>query len=398
MSNYKKSEIVPNSLHYPLEKLRSRKHTFFNLFSVLKECDSKLKKGIVDKVNVFIVNLEKNVGKTYWMRERMNQLANECIDQLSEGKNPTSMFLWVFRNEKMKEGRMSEVNTDSMYQFYIRGTTIYTKGTPVGRDKKDNIIYKDRNIVVGVWIGFNTMHNNSSNVYNGYKEMFYDEYRSKKPLPLSHAQLEVSNFIVLLSNFQRDKKNALVYLFGNNEPGADLIAESLGIQKKYPYFIDLERGVFYLNSAGVFKGSITDNNIAKRFSVGNTKMQEFMNNNISMESDKGITDKEKFAKSVPWAYLMLMGNMFRVSIYQEKQWLVQNVQEIDWIRDPGLISFAYLTEDLIHSSRLIPITEDLLIVFADLYRNDLLLFWEGGAKNLFSVLWTKILKKNNLYE
>ena len=65
MSNYKKSEIVPNSLHYPLEKLRSRKHTFFNLFSVLKECDSKLKKGIVDKVNVFIVNLEKNVGKTY---------------------------------------------------------------------------------------------------------------------------------------------------------------------------------------------------------------------------------------------------------------------------------------------------------------------------------------------
>ena len=394
---YKQSTLVKNSIDYPLDKLRAKGHTFFNLDSVLN-IDQHLKQGVEENVNVFIINLEKNVGKTYWMREKMNSLVEECLNNIVKGKLQSSMFLWVFRNDEAMKGRKSEINTDPLWDFYIRSGELLTKGTLIGVDKKGRQIFKDRGIKVGEWLGFHTMHNASSNAYNGYTDLFFDEYRSKKPLPLSQASKEVNNFITLLSNFQRDKLKATVYLFGNNEPGADLIAESLGIQKNMPYYIDFVRGVFYLNSAGAFKGRISDNNIAKKFAVGNTQMDDFLTSNISMESHKGITERNKFLKAVPWAYLMMGNTFFKISIYQEKEWLVQNVQELDWIRDPDLISFAYLTEDLVHSSRLVPIDEDILRMFADLYRNDMLLFWQGGAKQQFSILWTKILKKNNLYQ
>lgn len=394
--DYKQSTHVKNSIHYPLEKLKSAGHMYFSLEAILN-VDKHLKKGCDKYVNIFIINLEKQVGKTYWMRERMNELTLRCQDSINKGKPVDDKFLWVFRNEENMKQRRAEVNSDPDYLFFIRGLTIYTKGTVVGVDKKGNAIYVDRNNPIGSVLGFDTMHNASGNQYSGYKEMFWDEYRSKTALSLKKANEEVSKFIVLLSNFQRNKLDVKFYLFGNNEPGADLIAEALGVQKRVPYYIDFPKGVMYLNTSKAFSGGVADDNVAKRFASDNVEMFDFLESNISMESDKGITEKIKFEKSMFWAYLMLGDKFFKISIYQENEWLIQDVQEVEWIRDPDALSFAYLTEDLVHSPRLVPLPEHMLVFFANLYRYNLLLFWQGSCKNNFSIIWKKILKQNNLY-
>ena len=139
---YKQSTLVKNSIDYPLDKLRKKGHTFFNLDSVLN-IDQHLKQGVEENVNVFIINLEKSVGKTYWMREKMNSLVEECLNNIVKGKLQSSMFLWVFRNDEAMKGRKSEINTDPLWEFYIRAGELPTKGTLIGVDKKGRQILKD---------------------------------------------------------------------------------------------------------------------------------------------------------------------------------------------------------------------------------------------------------------
>ncbi|MDK2819373.1 MAG: hypothetical protein KFW07_00905 [Mycoplasmataceae bacterium] len=394
--SFKMKDKKSDSIYYPLNLLKQKKLKFFD-FDIVKNIDNSIKHAIDKYINLVIINLEKNVGKTFWMIGEMNDATNKIISDTHSLIQPTDYFLWIFRDDASLKSRRNEINNDPFYEFYIKGSSIYSKGYVTSINKKGREEFKDRGIFLGIAIGFSVMHNASSNQYNNFNKAYYDEYRSKTSLPRNVMEVEVPKFITLISNFQRSKKEIKFFLFGNNEAGPDLIAEYLGIQKDIDYYINLEMGILYMNTGGVYSGIEDDgNNAALRFSKNSSKISSFLSDNISMETIKGICPKDYFEKSIPWGYFFIEGKIFKVSIYKEKKWLVERKEEDFWNNDISIPTFGYLTKDWVHSSRIIKMNEEILEMFATLYKFNLLLFWSIGDRNSFSIVWDKIMKQNKI--
>ena len=393
IGEYTKREDNPDSMYYPVDKLLNKKYQWFDVDKILS-IDKDVKDKVLEHTHTRIFNLPKNCGKTVWMRERMNAHTRRVLEDDMMGRATQDRFVMICRSEEILKQRSYEINNSDKWDFYILGTKLLSKGIMIDRDEKtDKPIYKDRGIIVGSALLFNTMGNTSGHQYEGYVNAYYDEYRAKIKLPKGQKLIEATNYKIFLSNFQRGKKDIYVYLFGNNEPGPDMLAESFGIDKSIDYHIDLNRGVMYFNVPRAFYGKLDDvNNAAKRSANEDELM--FIEENVALESNKSLVPRALFRDAKEWGYILYNDRFVKVYTKEDK-WLIEFKSANQWKKDKDyMMTFGILTSDCVYDPMVQPASEDLIKFIMTMYRYNQLGFWEGECRTHMSEIWSIEVSKN----
>ena len=187
-------------------------------------------KEINPLINCYIVNSKKGIGKTYQMRKKMEEAEKEGYK-----------FIFVRRlkddiSEQAEDWADLAETTDWPYLI-------------VGRKR---IINKNTQETVGRITTISTLYNQTGKEFNGYKYVFFDEFKDKRGIK-RYIKGEFKSFIKFLLDFQRSKNEIVVYMFSSDETKHDPYTVGLRIDANTDYFIDLEIGVFYINLKDKFE-------------------------------------------------------------------------------------------------------------------------------------------------
>ena len=228
-----------NLMSVDWDLVKKQKPNFFSLdiLKILPEYN------LIQKlINIWIINTKKGTGKTHWIMEQTNAAVERMIIAKSKGNPIVERFVLMWRTKTHGEEMINEINESSQHKYIIKKSKIWVKESN-----------EDKIISCGMWVGdvvfLGTAHNHASKQFVGFNRVYFDEYRSKIALSIRQKIQEPIAFGTFIDTFQRDKKmgESKFYLFGNNEKGADSLAESWEIDKKQEIFIYPWKSLLYMN-------------------------------------------------------------------------------------------------------------------------------------------------------
>ena len=279
-------------------------------------------KEINPLINCYIVNSKKGIGKTYQMRKKMEAAEKEGCK-----------FIFV-RRLKDDIGEQAEDWAD------LAETTDW----PYLIVGKKRIINKNTQETVGRITTISTLYNQTGKEFNGYKYVFFDEFKDKRGIK-RYIKGEFKSFIKFLLDFQRSKNEIVVYMFSNDETKHDPYTVGLRIDANTDYFIDLEIGVFYINLKDKFEGAITDDSVGKRLAKFDDELIEELNENKTVFSDENnIIDYSKGKIDEVRYQFYLNKRLYQYGYNDANQYvIIKSVRES--LRDESLITYALTTID-----------------------------------------------------
>ena len=279
-------------------------------------------KEINPLINCYIVNSKKGIGKTYQMRKKMEAAEKEGCK-----------FIFV-RRLKDDIGEQAEDWAD------LAETTDW----PYLIVGKKRIINKNTQETVGRITTISTLYNQTGKEFNGYKYVFFDEFKDKRGIK-RYIKGEFKSFIKFLLDFQRSKNEIVVYMFSNDETKHDPYTVGLRIDASTDYFIDLEIGVFYINLKDKFEGAITDDSVGKRLAKFDDELIEELNENKTVFSDENnIIDYSKGKIDEVRYQFYLNKRLYQYGYNDANQYvIIKSVRES--LRDESLITYALTTVD-----------------------------------------------------
>lgn len=227
-------------------------------------------KEINNLISCYIINSKKGIGKTYQMRLKMEQAVKE---------GNKFIFVRRLKDDIAEQAEdWDDLSETTSWPFIIRGRKIIDKNT---------------NKTVGRITTISTLYNQTGKEFNGYKYVFFDEFKDKRGIK-RYIPKEFNKFCKFLLDFQRNKSDIIVYMFSNDETRHDPYTVGLRIDASTDYFIDLEIGVFYINLKDKFIGAITDDSVGKRLARFDDELMEELNENKTVYSDESnIIDYSK---------------------------------------------------------------------------------------------------------
>ncbi len=397
---YKKKQNS-ESAYYSVANLKKKNLQWFDLEEVIS-ADKSIYPLLKKYISIFIINLIKNCGKTYWIISETTKLLERTLT-LNEAKdNIDSRFVLLFRTDTILKSRSAEINNDPRYPYYIVGNKIFSKGvktTKINKNGNEVEIWMNRNILIGYAFGLNVVDHFTGFQFEGVYKVFYDEYRSKRKLSRTQRDEEFKKFYTFLDNVQRDKDDIKIYLFGNNEDDVDPIAEGFWIDKDTDYFIDLEAGVFYLN-VNAFKGAEKESRLTTRLSKFSPTLSAYVSENKSSDMDKAMVPHSSWPKNEPWCYILVDGIYYEV-IFDKGIYYIQAVDDYEYkAKQSYYLTFCFLTIDSIENKNAYQLDIDKLIMFSKFYKYDRIKFWSLNDRitwsNLFNQHITKLLVDKNI--
>lgn len=385
------------SAYYDVDNLKKQNLQWFNLDDIINYSGVN-KELLIKYICIWIINLKKNCGKTYWIINQTNELCEKCINGYINNVDANHKFVLLFRTDTILKARINEINLDDNYKYYIIGNKIFSKGEKkikITKNGNEKEIWDNRNIHVGFAFGLNSMDNYTGFQFHGVKKVFYDEYRSKRTLSYNQRESEFRKFYIFLDNVQRDKNDLQVYLFGNNEDDADPIAEGFFIDKTTDYFIDLEGGVFYFN-VDFLKGATKESRLANRLAKYSPSLKQFIEQNQATDTNKAIIPMNQFPEKEPWAFILVENIYYRIR-YNNDIYYIDSIDDIEYNEYKSLApSFCFLSTDSINNKHLKQLPYDKLELFSKLYKHDKLLFWSINDRTnwlrLFDMNLIKLIK------
>lgn len=228
-------------------------------------------KEINQLINCYIINSKKGIGKTYQMRLLME-----------EAEKQNQKFIFVRRLKEDLQEQQQDWDDLAEYEDWPY------------RIKSKKIMRRDNNKVVGRITTISTLYNQTGKEFKGYKYIFFDEFKDKRGIK-RYIPKEFNKFVKFIIDVQRNKKDLKVFMFANDETRHDPYTTGLRIDASTDYFIDLEKGVFYVNLKEKFKGAITEDTAGYRLASGDAELMEELNNNetVYSEDENNITDYSK---------------------------------------------------------------------------------------------------------
>lgn len=327
-------------------------------------------KEINPLINCYIVNSKKGIGKTYQMRKKME-------DAEKEGYK----FIFV-RRLKDDIGEQAEDWAD------LAETTDW----PYLIIGKKKIINKNTQETVGRITTISTLYNQTGKEFNGYKYVFFDEFKDKRGIK-RYIKGEFKSFIKFLLDFQRSKSEIVVYMFSNDETKHDPYTVGLRIDANTDYFIDLEIGVFYINLKDKFEGAINDDSVGKRLAKFDDELIEELNENKTVFSDENnIIDYSKGKIDEVRYQFYLNKRLYQYGFNDANQYvIIKSVRER--LRDESLITYALTTIDYTaHRNTTRPSNvQGLVRVWYNLMSRGLLWFVNYEDKQEIELIISKVL-------
>lgn len=327
-------------------------------------------KEINPLINCYIVNSKKGIGKTYQMRKKME-------DAEKEGYK----FIFV-RRLKDDIGEQAEDWAD------LAETTDW----PYLIVGKKRIINKNTQETVGRITTISTLYNQTGKEFNGYKYVFFDEFKDKRGIK-RYIKGEFKSFIKFLLDFQRSKSEIVVYMFSNDETKHDPYTVGLRIDANTDYFIDLEIGVFYINLKDKFEGAINDDSVGKRLAKFDDELIEELNENKTVFSDENnIIDYSKGKIDEVRYQFYLNKRLYQYGFNDANQYvIIKSVRES--LRDESLITYAMTTIDYTaHRNTTRPSNiQGLVRVWYNLMSRGLLWFVNYEDKQEIELIVSKVL-------
>ncbi len=396
LKNINASKNEKDSLYimkYDMDILRSANNEYFTFEALMRNQPDR---EVLENMDIYILNMEKNIGKTYWLITETNNSCKLCVEQEQAGLPVEDRFTLLFTNDVILKNRKDEINSDILYNYYIKGSKILSKGyKEIDEDGKEYWI--GRNVWVGNAIPVMTIGNYSSLQFNGFKKCYWDEYRMKPSIrTLSQEQytLIFNNFLTFADNFQRSKEKIQFFLLGNNEAGSDPIGEGFEIDKQCEWKIYEDERILYINSSGCFHPAGDKNrtarNLSKRFKKD---IHAFLTSNKAVESEKNLCLKTDYDNARFWAFFRLQGIFYEIRI-NNGIYYVASINEYEWKmkqEQKPLITFAILNEDLTYDVSIEMFDEDNVEYFKDYYTSDRMKFWKPVDRDGFSVIWNNFI-------
>ncbi len=254
-------------------------------------------------------------------------------------------------------------------------------------EEDEREVWINRNIPLGFALPVATIGNFSSFQFSGVYNIFWDEYRNKTDLSGNQFFNQGKNFMIFIDNVQRAKVNVKFYLFGNNEAGGDPIAEWFKIDKKQTVFYWPTEKILYFNVPEIFTGLSGSERLAKRLGRFNQSYNNFINKNISMESDKGMTTLEHFNGSNFFTYFVLENRFYEMRIDNDNNYVVQSIEELEWLANRE----RKLTMGVLNEDKALGFVRIIDLSFIDYLQAQFsfnkLLFWKVNDRDHFSKLW-----------
>lgn len=280
-------------------------------------------KEINPLINCYIINSKKGIGKTYQMRQKMEQAEREG-----------NKFIFVRR-----------LKDDIAEQAEDWGDLAESSDWPyiiIGR----RIINKNTNERVGRITTISTLYNQTGKEFIGYKYVFFDEFKDKRGIK-RYIKGEFKSFIKFLLDFQRNKNDIVVYMFSNDETRHDPYTVGLRIDASTDYFIDLDIGVFYVNLKDKFIGAITDESVGKRLAKFDDELIEELNENKTVYSDEmNIIDYSKGKIDEVRFQFYLNKRLYQYGYNDKNQYaIIKSIRES--MRDDDIITYSLTTLDYI---------------------------------------------------
>lgn len=278
-------------------------------------------KEINPLINCYIINSKKGIGKTYQMRQKMEQAEREG-----------NKFIFVRR-----------LKDDIAEQAEDWGDLAESSDWPyiiIGR----RIINKNTNERVGRITTISTLYNQTGKEFIGYKYVFFDEFKDKRGIK-RYIKGEFKSFIKFLLDFQRNKNDIVVYMFSNDETRHDPYTVGLRIDASTDYFIDLDIGVFYVNLKDKFIGAITDESVGKRLAKFDDELIEELNENKTVYSDEmNIIDYSKGKIDEVRFQFYLNKRLYQYGYNDKNQYaIIKSIRES--MRDDDIITYSLTTLD-----------------------------------------------------
>lgn len=380
---------MKNNEIYNLEILKSAKNKYFSLENFYKnQPNEKILRNLA--INIF--NFPKNVGKTYELIQQTNKSTQNIINSYKNNTYDScnDRFVLLFLNETILKARINEINNDNQYKYYVRGNKIFSKGYLSENEKGENV-WLNRNILVGYALPLMTIGNFSSFQFNGFKTCWWDEYRSKIALSKDELNRCFNNFLTFIDNFQRSKENVKFYLFGNNEPGPDVIAEGFEIDKQQDTFVWIDESIGYFNVGNAYLGLPENTRLAKKFARFNKSFNDFINENKAMESIKALCSKKEYDNAHHWGFIVQELMFYEIKVYRDI-FYISSIEESEWLnRKNNSVNLGVLNIDTAHDILINPIQEDIVYMFKNLFQTNKLLFWKVKDKLNFEKMWTQFL-------
>ncbi|MGL4617055.1 MAG: hypothetical protein ACRCUM_02355 [Mycoplasmoidaceae bacterium] len=367
-------------ISFDYEGLKKKKLKYFTFQDAI--WSDKNGKLIKDNIWMYMINIDKNTGKT----TELLRMLNECCKKIKEvvewnndhpddKKEIEDRFVIIFRSKENQDEMNSEYNNVDNILFKYEGKRYRL------RDYPDIVVGKSTFLGTG-------LEKSNGQQFKGYKYLFFDEYRSKTPLSERQRKMEFPMLGRFISTFQRDKKGIYFYLFGNNEAGADIIAESFNISKDTKYYINIEEGLAYFNFGGCFTGLRKEQKQVGLFTKYSKQLKDYIDNNVAMESKKGMISKKEFdgiEKELVFQ-VMFRGNYF--NFYQNnKGYYVEGAEQ-----NKDILCYGLLSIDVQENQYLKLMDEKFLQDLEDFFRNDLIKLWRIMDRDNLSDLMLKGLK------
>lgn len=278
-------------------------------------------KEINQLINCYIINSKKGIGKTYQMRRKMEQ---------AEIEGYKFMFVRRLKDDIAEQAEdWDDLASSSDWPYIIAGRKIINKNT-----KK----------IVGRITTVSTLYNQTGKEFSDYKYVFFDEFKDKRGIK-RYIRGEFKSFIKFLLDFQRSKKDIVVYMFSNDETRHDPYTVGLRIDASTDYFIDLEIGVFYINLKDKFVGAITEDTVGKRLAKYDDELTEELNENKTVYADENnIIDYSK-GQIDEVNYQFYLNKRLYVFGYNDKNNYVIIKSIRDSARDDTKLTYAITTID-----------------------------------------------------
>lgn len=274
-------------------------------------------------INFFIIKGKKNIGKTYSIIKKMEEIAKKgkkfVLMRITEGEAKTLSKEW---------------NSDNNIPFKIKAKRIYYDGKDVGQI---------------AWL--KNLQNERSQQFNDYEVIFFDEF-----VPFSETVfgagvesqiLLARNFVRFAIDVQRSKKDIKIFCFGNNESALDIFAKFFRISLDHPIFINHEVGVLYWNLEHFYKGH--SNTIGHKLAIFDADLEEYLASNNTFEDVSKLANFNVIDKSITLFYFILHKKVYKFSEYL-------HLTNTKHLQKTNTFSISLAPKDLISNTPIIALT------------------------------------------
>lgn len=270
-----------NNVEFKTVNIEKIKHLKNKKFFELKDLEA-----IFPDIDFFIVKGKKNIGKTYTMIERMKEV-------VAQGKQ----FLYIRITESEVKTTGKEWTSDPNIPFFVKANRIYDKET-----KKD----------VGQMGYLKNLQRQRSLQYNNYSHIFFDEFVGFD-VKVYGGQVDddvklVRQFIQLIMDVQRTKRNIKVFCFGNNNIQIDIFTKFFRLNYKDIIQIDKKAKVLFLNLQDYYVGG--NDTLASRLSKYDQKINDYLIRNNSLEDLDKIVNYDKTNNGIIHLILLYNNNYY----------------------------------------------------------------------------------------